>query len=175
VRFQGAPDFSPKRTLVRGHHTPFPPQSFSFGAIARANYSPFVRVKGSPTVFNAPIVATGNGPFDVTTHTDTHDRLLGINTKKMTADLLFVRGFSNGKCIFYLSFDVSDAFTATIERSTFVLALIDLRFPNGGGRRDSVRASIFTFVNAKRGLEHHPGPTRGLAGPRTVAGTEPCP
>jgi len=62
-------------------------------------------------------------------------------------------------------FDVSDAFTATIERSTSVPALIDLRFPNGGGRRDSARASILTFINAKRGLERHPGPRGVSQGP----------
>ncbi len=154
VEFQGAPDFSPQRTLVPGPgSTPFPAQSFTPGAMAGANYSPFVTVEGSSVVYNAPIVATGDGPFDVTTHTDTHDRTLGINTVKMTTDHLYVRGFSNGEPILYLSFESSDAFTAMIERSTFVPALADLGFPNGGGRSDSARASIFTFVNARVGLE----------------------
>jgi hypothetical protein len=107
-------------------------------------------------------VATGEGPFDITTHSDTHDRTLGIDTVNMTTDLLFVRGFSNGQSILYLSFDSSDAFTATIERSTFVPALTDLSFANGGGRTDSTRASIFTFVNAKTGLEASP-PERGAS------------
>jgi hypothetical protein len=154
VRFQGAPDFSPKRTVIAGPpRHPFPPQAFSVGAMARANYSPFVTVRGSSVVYNAPIVATGNGPFDVKAHTNTHDRTLGIDTKRMTTDHLFVRGFSNGKSIFYLSFDSSDAFTATIERSTFVPGLADLPFQNGGGRPTSARSAIFTFVNAKAGLE----------------------
>jgi hypothetical protein len=30
-------------------------------------------------VYNAPIVATGDGPFDVTHHTNTEDRVLGIH------------------------------------------------------------------------------------------------
>jgi hypothetical protein len=125
-----------------------------------------VRVDGTDIVFNAPIVAIGDGPFDVTAHTNTHDRLLGIDTEKMTADLLFVRGFSNGRAIAYLSFDSSDAFTAAIERSTFTPALADLQFQNGGDgpgrddRADSARASIFTFVNAQAGLEDSP-PARG--------------
>lgn len=154
VEFQGAPDFSPARTLVPGPKAaPFPAQASSPGAIGRANYSPYVSVEGSSIVFNAPIVATGDGPFDVTTHMNTHDRTLGINTKKMTVDHLYVRGFSNGEPILYLSFESSDWFTAMIERSTFVPGLADLQFPNGGGRPDSARASIFTFVNAKVGLE----------------------
>ncbi len=45
VTFQGAPDFSPTRTLIAGSMPePFPPQAFSVGAQGRANYSPFVRV-----------------------------------------------------------------------------------------------------------------------------------
>jgi hypothetical protein len=71
----------------------------------------------------------------------------------MTTDHLYVRGFSNGEPILYLSFESSDAFTAMIERSTFVPALADLQFPNGGGRPFSARASIFTFANARVGLE----------------------
>lgn len=124
----------------------------------------FVSVEsdGSRLVYNAPIIATGEGPFDVTTHTNTHDRTLGIDTEAMTTDRLFVRGFANGESILYLSFDSSDAFTATIERSTFVPALADLAFQNGGGLADSARASIFTFVNAQTGLEDSP-PERGAS------------
>jgi hypothetical protein len=165
VEFQGAPDFSLTRTLDRGPaEAPFPAQSSTPGAMGRADYSPYVTVGDSPIVFNAPIIATGDGPFDVTTHTDTHDRTLGIDTIGMTTDQLFVRGFANGEPILYLSFDVSDAFTAMIERSTFVPALFDLGFPNGGGRSDSARASIFTFVNAMVGLEA-PSPRGASDGP----------
>jgi hypothetical protein len=172
VQFQGAPDFSPVRT-VRPAPPPktFPPLAFTVGATARAGYSPYVRVGNSSIVFNAPIVATGNGPFDVTTHSNTHDRTLGIDTARMTTDHLFVRGFANGRSIAYLSFDSSDAFTATVERSTFVPALADLQFANGGDtvehqdRPDSARASIFTFVNARVGLEVAPPPSGATQGP----------
>lgn len=161
VEFEGAPDFSPTRTVVPGP-TSFPPQSFTVGAMGGANYSPFVTVQGTGVVYNAPIVATGDGPFDVTTHENTHDRTLAIDTEKMTTDHLFIRGFSNGQPILYLSFESSDAFTAVIERSTFVPALTDAPFQNGGGDPDSARASIFTFVNAKAGLEDDP-PVRGAS------------
>ncbi len=167
VQFQGVPDFSLTRTLTPAPKpATFPPLSFTVGAQAGAGYSPYVRVDGTDIVFNAPIVAIGDGPFDVTTHTNTHDRVLGIDTQKMTVDLLFVRGFANGRAIAYLSFDSSDAFTATVERSTFTPALADLQFQNGGDgpgrddRADSARASIFTFVNAQVGLEDSP-PARG--------------
>jgi len=154
VEFEGAPDFSPTRTLTpAANPMSFPPKSFTVGAMAGAGYSPYVTVRGTDVVYNAPIVATGDGPFDVTKHTNTHDRTLGIDTEAMTTDHLFVRGFANGDSIAYLSFDSSDAFTATIERSTFVPALTDLGFANGDGRSDSARAAIFTFANATPGLE----------------------
>ncbi len=161
VEFEGAPDFGPKRTVVPGPAS-FPAQSFTVGAMGGANYSPFVTVQGTGIVYNAPIVATGDGSFDVTTHENTHDRTLAIDTEKMTTDHLFIRGFANGQPILYLSFESSDAFTAVIERSTFVPTLADAPFQNGGGDPDSARASIFTFVNAKAGLEDDP-PARGAS------------
>ncbi len=101
VHFQGAPDFTPMRTLVPGPNG-FPPASFSPGAVAGPGYSPFIRIDGSAVVYNAPIVATGNGPFDVTTHTNTGDRVLGIHIAPPSppgqfleswVDLLLVKGF----------------------------------------------------------------------------------
>ena len=68
--FEGAPDFSPTRSYVPSA-TGFPPSSAAPGATADALYSPFVRVQGLAGVLNAPIVATGDGPFDVTTHANT--------------------------------------------------------------------------------------------------------
>lgn len=83
VRFQGAPDFSPARTVDPAPKPKtFPPRSFTFGAFARAGYSPYVRVAGTNVVFNAPIVATGDGPFDVTTHSNTHDRTLASTPRR---------------------------------------------------------------------------------------------
>src|SRR5229473_1990067 len=78
VHFQGAPDFSPTRIAVPGPNG-FPLAQFQPGAVAGPGYSPFIQIAGSPVVYNAPIVATGDGPFDVVHHTNTHDRLLGIH------------------------------------------------------------------------------------------------
>lgn len=122
VEFQGAPNFAPTRALKAGVRG-FPPTTFRPGAEAYGAYSPFVMVQGSGVVFNAPIIATGDAPFDVTRHTNTHDRVLAIDPERMTADVLFVEGFANGEPILYLSFEASDALTATIERVTFVPAL----------------------------------------------------
>ena len=75
VNFQGAPDFSPTRVAEPGPNG-FPLARFQPGAVARDGYSPFIRIAGSPTVYSAPIVATGDGPFDVVHHTNTADRAL---------------------------------------------------------------------------------------------------
>jgi len=78
VDFQGAPDFSPTRVATPGP-TGFPLAAFQPGAVAGPGYSPFVKIAGSDTVYSAPIVATGDGPFDVVHHTNTGDRVLGVH------------------------------------------------------------------------------------------------
>ncbi|MDQ3386436.1 MAG: hypothetical protein M3475_02340 [Actinomycetota bacterium] len=155
VTFEGKPDFSPKRILEPGPAF-FPPQLAQPGALADAKYSPFVRVKGSDVVYNAPIVAVGDGPFDAMTHTNTHDRLLAIDPEEMTVDMGLIRGSANGKDIVYLNFDASNSVTATLERSIFVPNLALSSFPNGSTRQDSARAEIFTFVNGPVGQESPP-------------------
>src|SRR5512132_603839 len=78
VDFQGAPDFSPTRIAEPGPDG-FPLAKFEPGAVARDGYSPFIRIAGSQTVYSAPIVAAGDGPFDVVHHTNTGDRVLGVH------------------------------------------------------------------------------------------------
>jgi hypothetical protein len=105
VDFQGAPDFSPTRIAEPGP-TGFPLANFQPGAVAGPGYSPFIRIAGSQTVYSAPIVATGDGPFDVTHHTNTGDRVLGVHIagpqpqgqfEDDWVDLLFVKGFDAGQ------------------------------------------------------------------------------
>src|SRR6266851_1588122 len=69
VDFTGAPDFSPTRIAEPGPNG-FPLAKFAPGAVAGPGYSPFIRIAGSNVVYDAPIVATGNGPFDVVHHTN---------------------------------------------------------------------------------------------------------
>ncbi|HTW83370.1 MAG TPA: hypothetical protein VMD91_04770 [Candidatus Sulfotelmatobacter sp.] len=117
--FAGAPDFAPTRTYVASAGG-FPPTSATPGGLADAAYSPFVRVAGEPGVLNAPIVATGDGPFDVTHHANTEDRVLAIDTTRMTVTLTLARGFVNGKPMYYISTEASDPVAAAVERSTYV-------------------------------------------------------
>ncbi len=117
--FAGAPNFAPTRRFVPSA-AGFPPSLAQPGGIADAAYSPFVRVRGEPGVLNAPILATGNAPFDVLHHRNTEDRVLAIDTKKMTVTLTLARGFYNGKPIYYISPDASNPVAATVERATYV-------------------------------------------------------
>ncbi|NNM98189.1 MAG: hypothetical protein HKL91_00120 [Candidatus Eremiobacteraeota bacterium] len=117
--FAGAPNFAPTRIFVPSA-AGFPPSVAHPGGIADAFYSPFVRVRGERGILNAPIVATGNGPFDVVHHRNTEDRVLAIDTKTMRVTLTLARGFFDGKPIYYISPDASNPVAATVERATYV-------------------------------------------------------
>jgi hypothetical protein len=119
VQFPGAPDFSPARSYVDGT-TGFPPKSAKPGGVADDAYSPFVDVDGHGGVLDAPIVATGEGPFDVTTHSNTEDRVVAINTASKIVTLVLARGFVGGKPVLYLSTEASDPIVASVERATYV-------------------------------------------------------
>jgi hypothetical protein len=162
IHFQGAPDFSPTRVAVPGP-TGFPLKSFQPGAVAGLGYSPFIQIAGSSTVYNAPIIATGNGPFDVAHHTNTGDRVLGIHIAgpsrpgrfaESWADLLFVKGFDAGQPIVYLSTDAGQPLTAVLERSTYVPALNDASFNGGDDFLGSSRERLFGFINGQTGANN---------------------
>jgi hypothetical protein len=162
VNFQGAPDFSPTRIAVPGP-TGFPLKSFQPGAVAGPGYSPFIQIAGSPTVYNAPIIATGNGPFDVVHHTNTGDRVLGVHIAGASkpgrfaeswADLLFVKGFDAGQPIIYLSTDAGQPLTAVLERSTYVPALDQAAFNGGDDFLGSSRERLFGFINGQTGANN---------------------
>jgi len=159
VHFQGAPDFSPTRTAVPGPNG-FPLKSFSPGAVAGPGYSPFIRIAGSSVVYNAPIVATGNGPFDVVHHTNTGDRVLSVHIAGPApqgqyfdnyVDMLFVKGFDAGQPIVYLSTDAGQPLTAVLERSTYVPALNDAPYNGGDDFLGSARERLFGFINGQTG------------------------
>src|SRR2546421_452135 len=163
VHFQGAPDFSPTRIAVPGPNG-FPLAQFQPGAVAGPGYSPFIRIAGSPIVYNAPIVATGDGPFDVVHHTNTGDRVLGIHIAPSTspsgqflesyADLLFVKGFDAGQPIVYLSTDAGQPLTAVLERSTYVPALDKAAYNGGDDFLGSARERLFGFINGQTGADN---------------------
>ncbi|MGI8757660.1 MAG: DUF7482 domain-containing protein [Acidimicrobiales bacterium] len=150
VKFKGIPDFSPDRTLSPGP-TGFPPLGAQPGAVGDDLYSPFIRLAGSNVVYNAPIVAVGSEAFDVDTHSNTSDRTLAINTKKMTVELLMIHGFDSGQKILYISTEASDPVAAVLERATFVPLLNHAPFLGGDDFLGSARERIFTFVNGQTG------------------------
>lgn len=163
VHFAGIPDFSPTRVLTPGANGGFPPAQATPGAVGGPGYSPFIRIAGSTTVYNAPIVAVGNGPFDVVHHTNTGDRVLAIHPAApsgpgqfhgASVDLLLVRGFDSGKPILYISTDSSDATTATLERATYVPALKNVSFTGGDDFMGSTVERIFPFTNGQTGLNN---------------------
>ncbi|HEV2238163.1 MAG TPA: hypothetical protein VGR57_15995 [Ktedonobacterales bacterium] len=162
VHFQGAPDFSPTRIAVPGPNG-FPLAQFQPGAVAGPGYSPFIQIAGSPVVYNAPIVATGNGPFDVVTHTNTGDRVLGIHIAPPSppgqyleswVDMLFVKGFDAGQPIIYLSTDAGQPLSAVLERATYVPALDAAAYNGGDDFLGSARERLFGFINGQTGANN---------------------
>jgi hypothetical protein len=160
VNFPGAPDFSPTRVAVPGP-TGFPLAKFQPGAVAGMGYSPFIRIAGSPTVYSAPIVASGGEAFDVVHHTNTADRVLAIHIAPATSpsghfleswvDMLFSKGFDAGQPIVYLSTDAGQPLTAVLERSTYVPALDTASFNGGDDFLGSARERLFGFINGQTG------------------------
>jgi hypothetical protein len=163
VHFQGEPDFTPTRTLVPGPNG-FPPASFSPGAVAGPGYSPFIRIAGSSVVYNAPIVATGDGPFDVTTHTNTSDRVLGVHIAQAPfpsgqfleswVDLLVVKGFDAGQPILYLSTEADDPLASVLERATYTPVLAKAAYNGGDDFLGSSRERLFGFINGQTGADN---------------------
>src|SRR5205814_2402821 len=159
VNFEGAPDFSPQRVAQPGPNG-FPLANFQPGAVAKDGYSPFIRIAGSQTVYSAPIVATGDGPFDVVHHANTSDRALGFHIAGASApgrfeeswvDLLFVKGFDAGQPIIYISTDAGQPLTAVLERSTYVPALDKAAYNGGDDFLGSARERLFGFINGQAG------------------------
>ena len=162
VHFAGAPDFTPTRIAVPGPNG-FPLAKFQPGSVAGPGYSPFIKIAGSDVVYNAPIVAAGDGPFDVTTHTSTEDRVLAVHIAPPSppgqflqsfADLLFVKGFDAGQPIVYLSTDAGQPLTAVLERSTYVPALDNAAFNGGDDFLGSARERLFGFINGQTGADN---------------------
>ena len=162
VHFQGAPDFSPTRIAEPGP-TGFPLANFQPGAVAGPGYSPFIRIAGSDVVYSAPIVATGDGPFDVVHHTNTGDRVLGVHIAgpstpgqfaESWVDLLFVKGFDAGQPIVYISTDAGQPLTAVLERSTYVPALDHAAYNGGDDFLGSARERLFGFINGQTGTDN---------------------
>ena len=114
-------------------------------------------------VYNTPIVAVGDGPFDVTHHTNTGDRVLNVHIAGPSApgqfaesyvDMLFVKGFDAGQPIVYLSTDAGQPLTAVLERATYVPALDSAAFNGGDDFLGSARERLFGFINGQTGADN---------------------
>jgi hypothetical protein len=152
VQFSGTVDYSPNRNVTPGP-LGFPPLSVTPGGVGTPLYSDLIRVRGTNVVYNAPIIATGNGPFDVNLHTNTHDRVVAIDTLNMTVDLHFVRAFAFGKDIFYFSIAATGEVAAAVERAQFVPAMANIPRMDRGDDPATARADIFAFQNGMLGLD----------------------
>src|ERR1700751_2767250 len=159
VHFAGAPDFSPTRVAPPGPDG-FPLAKFQPGAGAGPGYSPFIKIAGSDVIYNAPIVAIGDGPFDVVHHTNTHDRALNIFIAGPSApgqfnesyvDVLFVKGFDAGQPIVYLSTDAGQPLTSVLERSTYVPSLNEAAYNGGDAFLEPALERLFGFINGQTG------------------------
>ena len=167
--------FGPPPSASRARRTSAPPASRSPGrtgsrwptrAVAGPGYTPFIQIAGSDTIYNAPIVATGNGPYDVVNHTNTSDKVMGIHIapspadspsgafQESWADLLITKGFDGSQPIVYLSTDAGQPLTAVLERSTYVPALNDASFNGGDDFLGSARERLFGFVNGQTGVNN---------------------
>jgi hypothetical protein len=165
ISFAGAPNFSPTRIATPGPDG-FPLAKFAPGAVAGPGYTPFIRIAGSDTVYNAPIVATGNGPYDVVNHTNTSDKAMGIHIAPSPADspsgafqeswvdMLITKGFDGSQPIVYLSTDAGQPLTAVLERSTYVPALNDASCNGCDDFLGSARERLFGFVNGQTGVNN---------------------
>jgi len=160
VDFQDAPNFAPTRTAVTGPQG-FPLASFTPGAVGGTRYSPFIQIAGSPIVYNAPIVATGDTHFDVDHHTNTADRVLAVHIAppapagkyyQSWVDMLFIKGFDAGQPILYLSTDAGQTLTAVLERATYAPALDRAAYNGGDDFLGSSRERLFGFINGQTGL-----------------------
>lgn len=143
LQFAGVPNFAPKR-LFTPSESGFPPIAAKPGAEGESAYSPFIRINGSSTVLNAPIVATGDGPFDVVAHTNTEDRVLSIDPNKKTVMMLLAHGFSGGHEVLYISTEASDPGVAAIERATYVPSLAQA----------AAKVPIIVFENGQTGTDN---------------------
>lgn len=143
LEFQAAPDFSDTRRLVAGQKG-FPPAAASPGATAPSDYSPFIRIGSGGPVLNAPIVAAGEGPFDLEGHGNVMDRVLAIDAAKGEVTLLLSHGFAEGRRIVYISTEASDPVAAALERATWVPRL-------GEGDAD-IGLLVFTAGDQDQGM-----------------------
>lgn len=139
IVFPATVDFAPQRVVEPGP-TGFPPNRAEPGSVGEAGYSPLIRLPDG-TILNAPHVMNATG---------THDKLVAIDLEDRTASFQETEGFYNGKEVYYVSFEASDAGAAALEAATYAPALNDAP-GQGSSLPTSARSGIIPFVNGMTG------------------------
>jgi hypothetical protein len=146
--FPGSVDFS--RPLILQAPNGFPPAVFQSGAVGEAGYSPPIQ-RPDGTVDNAPQVArdqNGDGRIDLLT--EAADKVVAIDTTRLTVTYKETNGFQGGKAVRYVSTDATDPLAAALEDATLAPKL-DAAPGAGDDSTKSARAELVGFVNGQTG------------------------
>lgn len=185
----GSVDFRPNLSVVPGPASaPFPPKSFSPGAVGDAAYTPtvFVDTAGKGVIFNAPVVSMAgeaelnamcDGAVD---YSKVHDKVVAICPRDETVTLKLTLGYTFDKPIFYLSTEANDPLVAALETATYSPALKEVPFALEDASPGESAERIVVVVNGPTGLDnpHRQGLVSALSdgggrGPLNVLGGIP--
>lgn len=137
VDFPGTIDFNHKHVL-QPSATGFPPlPGARASSIGDAMYSPLIKLP-SGVVENAPQIANATGQAD---------KVVSLDTSKMTVLFRAQHGFYEDKPVHYASFDASDPTVAAIEDVTYAPNLNAAPKPNDEGLKTSAREQLIAFLN----------------------------
>jgi len=155
---KGTVDFSPERKLKPGKGpNAFPPSVAQPGSVGDADYTPLVKiVNAGGYIYNAPVIAFNvsaaqiNFPNGNPDYRLVHDKVLKIDTQKMTVTLKLTQGLSFSRPVSYLSFEANDPIAATLEEATLAPALSDIQVGHDDGAFSAVER-LFSFTNGPGG------------------------
>ncbi|HST64345.1 MAG TPA: hypothetical protein VLM05_04065 [Mycobacteriales bacterium] len=148
VNFPATVDFSPERVVQAP--TGFPPTVAVPGAVGEAGYSPLIQ-RPDGTVDNAPQIArdqNGDGRIDL--RTEAADKVVAIDTARLTVTYRETDGFQGGKAVRYVSTDATDPLAAALEDATLAPKL-NAAPRAGDDSTASARAELVGFVNGQTG------------------------
>lgn len=151
VDFPGTVDFSQQFLLEAPNG--FPPTRFQPGAVGEPAYSPLIQ-RPDGTVDNAPQIArdqNGDGRIDLLT--EAADKVVSIDTARLSVTYRETDGFQGGKAVHYASTDSSDPLAATLEDSTLAPKL-NAAPQVGDDSTQSARAELVAFVNGQTGVNN---------------------
>jgi hypothetical protein len=151
VDFPATVDFSPVHVLSAPG--PFPPAQFAPGARGEPGYSPLIRLP-SGVILDAPQIARDqNGDGRIELVSEAADKVVAIDTAKLTVTYRETAGFSGGNSVRYMSTDSSDLLAASLEDVTYAPGL-DNAPTAGDDSTASSRAALAAFVNGQTGAQN---------------------